>query len=124
MQERLEQDNYDYFKGIGWWDIGLRSEGECGRRVRICYEHSRQAIAASRHDDEFLDFSVVVVPQRKFYLLARYLGRKELRRQLQNPPVVGSGDGFMTGASNVEDMERSPTETGTGKQATLDCPTT
>lgn len=84
-----ERDVYDCQKD--GWETGA-TRVEVGRRLRILYELSKEAIATERRDPDFLYYDEGRNPWEKFYLLVRFLGRDELRRRLTNPPPSPSPD--------------------------------
>ncbi|HTG34185.1 MAG TPA: AAA family ATPase [Thermoanaerobaculia bacterium] len=86
IQKQKEQDNYDYQRSKGWWDLGL-PEREINRRLRMLYELVKLEIASYRHQPELLRHDVNISPGQKFYLLVAYLGRKGLRRALETKPL-------------------------------------
>lgn len=82
-----ERDVYDCQKN--GWNTGL-SPVVVGRRLRILYELSKEAIAMERKDPSFMYYDEGRNPWEKFYLLVRHLGRDELRRRIiDTPPSPG-----------------------------------
>lgn len=93
VQVILEQDNIDWHQQQpGFWYSG-RSPEETGRITRIAYEAHKAGIALQRNNPKFLEYDVEIYPGYKFYLLAKYLGRKTLREMLHNPPKLGEWSG-------------------------------
>jgi hypothetical protein len=84
-----ERDVYDCQKDN--WIPGV-SAVEIGRRLRIIYERSKEAIAIERKDPGFLFYDEGRNPWEKYYLLVRFLGRDELIARLADPPPSPSAD--------------------------------
>jgi hypothetical protein len=88
VQCLLIEDNESWQQGRGEWNIdeggGHLSPSEAGRRIRRIYEIHKLDISNKNGNHSLLDFDIGVHPGQKFYLLARYLGRRQLHRSLQS----------------------------------------
>jgi hypothetical protein len=86
VQKLKEQDNFDCQHSKGWWNSGL-PEKQINRRLRMLYEELKLEIACHRREPELLRHDVDISPGQKFYLLVAYLGRKRLRKALEQGPA-------------------------------------
>lgn len=91
-QRLKEQDNYDCQNSKGWWKLGLPRQ-EVGRRIRMIYEACKEEIAKKHRSKALLRHDMDISPGQKFYLLVEQLGRRELRRRLEDPPAFDDWDG-------------------------------
>jgi hypothetical protein len=108
IQKLKEQDDFDCQNSKRWWDFGASPE-QMQRRLRILYEMFKLEIANDRREPELLRYDVDISPGQKFYLLVAHLGRKRLRRTLEEVSHLGSWRGEeRRRRSGVKADRRSP----------------
>jgi len=87
--QRLKQrDNYDCQNCRIPWQFGLTTQ-QVNRRLRVLYEFHKLQIANARKEPELLRHDIEIPSGQKFYLLVAHIGRRALRRVLQeNGPTT------------------------------------
>ena len=85
MQLYLERDNIDWQRSFGKWSF-TADPAEVGGRIRLLYEHHKEQIARERKKSRLMRTDAGVHSGRKFYLLAKHLGRNRVHSEIASPP--------------------------------------
>lgn len=94
VQRVLQQDNIDWhLQRSGTFFFSGIDTKKAARIVRVAYEIHKLDIAFACRNPKFLDWDVDIYPGYKFYLLAKHLGRRELRTLLHHQPELGEWTG-------------------------------
>jgi len=86
VQRCLERDNIDWQRSCGKWSFPGVDPPGVGGRIRLLYEYHKEQIARERKKSDLMKMDAGVHSGRKFYLLAKHLGRNRLHSEIASPP--------------------------------------